>query len=74
MTGWRQFLSCAANAFSSTCHADEEAAAGEDEETARRFGWWPARSTEETVRAAYASRNFRPDSAVDFGTRGPAPG
>jgi hypothetical protein len=36
-------------------HADEDAAAhaaGEDEETARRFGWWPARSTEETVRAA----------------------
>jgi hypothetical protein len=38
-------------------HADHDAAAhaaGEDEETARRFGWWPARSTEETVRAAYA--------------------
>jgi RimJ/RimL family protein N-acetyltransferase len=26
---------------------------GEDEETARRFGWWPERSTEETVRAAF---------------------
>jgi len=26
---------------------------GEDEETARRFGWWPARSTEATVRAAF---------------------
>jgi len=25
--------------------------AGEDEEQARRFGWYPARSTEETVRA-----------------------
>ena len=28
--------------------------AGEDEETARRFGWWPRRSTEATVRAAFA--------------------
>jgi RimJ/RimL family protein N-acetyltransferase len=28
-------------------------AAGEDEETALRFGWWPARSTEQTVLAAY---------------------
>ncbi len=27
--------------------------AGEDEETARRLGWWPHASTEETVRAAY---------------------
>ncbi len=27
--------------------------AGEDEETARRFGWWPQRSTEATARAAY---------------------
>jgi RimJ/RimL family protein N-acetyltransferase len=27
--------------------------AGEDEETARRFGWWPHRSTERTVLAAY---------------------
>jgi RimJ/RimL family protein N-acetyltransferase len=26
--------------------------AGEDEETARRFGWWPKRSTPETVAAA----------------------
>jgi len=26
--------------------------AGEDEETARRFGWWPNSSTEETVRGA----------------------
>jgi len=39
-------------------HDDGEVAAhvaGEDEETARRFGWWPAYSTEETVRAAYAN-------------------
>ncbi|MBO0776990.1 MAG: GNAT family N-acetyltransferase [Actinobacteria bacterium] len=28
--------------------------AGEDEETARRFGWWPRRSTEATVAAAFA--------------------
>ena len=27
--------------------------AGEDEETARRFGWWPAKSTEETVTHAF---------------------
>jgi hypothetical protein len=26
---------------------------GEDEETARRSGWWPERSTEATVRAAF---------------------
>jgi RimJ/RimL family protein N-acetyltransferase len=26
---------------------------GEDAETARRFGWWPGRSTEQTVVAAY---------------------
>jgi RimJ/RimL family protein N-acetyltransferase len=26
---------------------------GEDDETARRFGWWPQRSSEETVRHAY---------------------
>jgi hypothetical protein len=38
-------------------HTGTDAAAhvaGEDGETARRFGWWPAHSTEETVRAAYA--------------------
>lgn len=29
--------------------------AGEDKETARRFGWWPQRSTEATVKAAYAT-------------------
>lgn len=27
--------------------------AGEDEETARRFGWWPLRSTEQGVLATY---------------------
>ena len=27
--------------------------AGEDDETARRFGWWPQRSTHETVMQAY---------------------
>lgn len=27
--------------------------AGEDDETARRFGWWPRRSTEATVSAAF---------------------
>ena len=46
-------------------HADSEAAAeaaGEDEETVRRFGW-PGYSTEETVRGAYAAsaRNWRED-------------
>jgi RimJ/RimL family protein N-acetyltransferase len=61
-------------------HADEEAAAhaaGEDEETARRFGWWPARSTEETVRAAYANwaRNWRDDSPTrTFAARDPDTG
>jgi len=29
--------------------------AGEDEETARRFGWWPKTSTETTVRDAIAT-------------------
>jgi hypothetical protein len=28
--------------------------AGEDEETARRFGWWPKTSTPATVRDAFA--------------------
>src|SRR5215475_4667787 len=28
--------------------------AGEDEETARRFGWWPQTSTEATVRDAFS--------------------
>jgi RimJ/RimL family protein N-acetyltransferase len=34
--------------------------AGEDEETARRFGWWPQTSTEATVRDAFNcwSRNW----------------
>lgn len=40
-----------------TRHADEDIAAhlaGEDEETARRFGWWPRKSTPDTVREAFA--------------------
>jgi RimJ/RimL family protein N-acetyltransferase len=50
-------------------HTDEDVAAqvaGEDEETARRFGWWPQRSTSETVRAAYAdwARNWRDDGPI----------
>lgn len=51
--------------------------AGEDEETARRFGWWPARSTEETVRAAYANwaRNWQEDGPVRaFAARDPRSG
>jgi RimJ/RimL family protein N-acetyltransferase len=47
-------------------HTDADApghVAGEDEETARRFGWWPRHSTEVRVRAAYAdwARNWRDD-------------
>lgn len=40
--------------------------AGEDEETARRFGWWPESSTEETVRAAYErwARNWAESGPV----------
>lgn len=61
-------------------HNDSEVAAhvaGEDEETARRFGWWPARSTEETVRAAYATwaRNWQDDGPVRaFAARDPGSG
>jgi RimJ/RimL family protein N-acetyltransferase len=61
-------------------HTDREAAAhaaGEDEETARRFGWWPAHSTEETVRAAYANwaRNWQDDGPVRaFAARDPGSG
>jgi len=61
-------------------HADSEVAAhlaGEDEETARRFGWWPAYSTEETVRGAYAAwaRNWREDGPVRaFAARDPGSG
>ena len=61
-------------------HNDSEVAAhvaGEDEETARRFGWWPARSTEETVRAAYATwaRNWQEDGPVrSFAARDPGSG
>jgi RimJ/RimL family protein N-acetyltransferase len=52
-------------------------AAGEDEKTALRFGWWPARSTDEAVRAAYASwaRNWQDDGPVRaFATRDPGSG
>ena len=38
--------------------------AGEDEEHARRFGWFPARSTEQTVRAAIQGWQKRCDLAV----------
>jgi RimJ/RimL family protein N-acetyltransferase len=61
-------------------HNDSEVAAhlaGEDEETARRFGWWPAYSTEETVRAAYANwaRNWQDDGPVRaFAARDPGSG
>src|ERR1700733_15088108 len=63
-----------------SAHTDNEAAAhaaGEDEETARRFGWWPAHSTEETVRAAYANwaRNWRDDGPTRaFAARDPETG
>lgn len=39
-----------------TVHTDADVVAhlaGEDEETARRLGWWPQRSTQATARAAY---------------------
>jgi RimJ/RimL family protein N-acetyltransferase len=39
-----------------TGHRPDDVAAhvaGEDEETARRFGWWPRRSTTESVVSAY---------------------
>jgi RimJ/RimL family protein N-acetyltransferase len=39
-----------------TGYTDDDVAvhlAGEDEETARRFGWWPQKSTEDTVRSAF---------------------
>ena len=61
-------------------HDDSEVAAhlaGEDEETACRFGWWPARSTEETVRSAYANwaRNWQEDGPVRaFAARDPGSG
>ena len=63
-----------------SAHTDNEAAAhaaGEDEETARRFGWWPAHSTEETVRAAYAdwARYWQDDGPVRaFAARDPGSG
>jgi RimJ/RimL family protein N-acetyltransferase len=61
-------------------HTDEDAmahVAGEDEETARRFGWWPQRSTEAGVRAAYAdwARNWRDDGPRrTFAARDPESG
>jgi RimJ/RimL family protein N-acetyltransferase len=61
-------------------HTDEDVAAhvaGEDEETARRFGWWPKQSTEETVRAAYAdwARSWHDDGPVrTFAARDPDTG
>ncbi len=61
-------------------HVDNEAAehaAGEDTETARRFGWWPACSTEETVRDAYANwaENWHDDGPVRaFAAREPRSG
>ena len=63
-----------------SAHTDNEAAAhaaGEDEETARRFGWWPAHSTEETVTAAYAdwARYWQDDGPVRaFAARDPGSG
>ena len=61
-------------------HCGNEAAAhaaGEDEETARRFGWWPAVSTEEMVRGAYAdwAENWQNDGPVRaFAARDPGSG
>jgi len=61
-------------------HTDEDVSAhvaGEDEETARRFGWWPKRSTEQTVRAAYAdwARNWRESGPTrTFAARDPDTG
>jgi RimJ/RimL family protein N-acetyltransferase len=61
-------------------HADQDAVAhvaGEDEETARRFGWWPKHSTEETARAAYAdwARNWHDDGPRrTFAARDPESG
>lgn len=42
--------------------------AGEDEETARRFGWWPQQSTEATVRAAHQQWAAEWRSAGDTST------
>lgn len=61
-------------------HMDEDVTAhvaGEDEETARRFGWWPKRSTEQTVRAAYAdwARNWHDNGPTrTFAARDPDSG
>ena len=51
--------------------------AGEDEETARRFGWWPRRSTERSVLDAYESwaRQWQHGGATRaFATRNAATG
>jgi RimJ/RimL family protein N-acetyltransferase len=51
-----------------TGHRPADAAmhvAGEDEETARRFGWWPKRSSTESVLAAYQTW------AAQWAERGP---
>jgi RimJ/RimL family protein N-acetyltransferase len=45
----------------------DDHATGEDEETARRFGWWPKRSTPETVTAVF--KNWARDWEVDGATR-----
>jgi len=80
MAWWRQLPNCAATASRLNAHTDADVAAhvaGEDEETARRFGWWPTRSTEEKVRAAYAdwARNWRDDAPVrTFAARDPESG
>jgi RimJ/RimL family protein N-acetyltransferase len=51
--------------------------AGEDEETARRFGWWPKTSTQATVRDAFArwARDWETGGPVRaFATREQATG
>jgi RimJ/RimL family protein N-acetyltransferase len=51
-----------------TAHRPADAAmhaAGEDEETARRFGWWPKRSSTESVLAGYQTW------AAQWAERGP---
>jgi RimJ/RimL family protein N-acetyltransferase len=61
-------------------HTEEDAAAhvaGEDEETARRFGWWPKRSTEQAVLATYAgwAKNWHDNSPTrTFAARDPESG
>jgi RimJ/RimL family protein N-acetyltransferase len=45
----------------------DEHLAGEDEETARRLGWWPNRSTHQTVMSSF--RSWARDWAEDGATR-----